>query len=134
MTKNDLEECIRHTNMVIYRWKQNPRSKIFQTEVEAVLKGLLNKHIGYNRRNVFKQVAKNLIISTNSNDYISNIKVIFISTSNTLADDRLRYIDEYIKDINFKDLEPNETNIDTLSEVSEIKKELNFQSIINIKF
>jgi len=134
MTKNDLKECIHHTNMVIYRWKQNPRSKISNSDVEAVLKGLLNKHIGYNRRNVFKQVVKNLIIHISSNSYISDIRVIFTTTTMSLADIHLKHIDEFVKDINFKDLEPNETNIDALSEVSEIKKELSFQSIINIKF
>lgn len=135
MTKNELEDCIRHTNLVVHKWLSNPRSVVYDSEVIAVFKGLLNKHIGYNRRQNFKAVCKNLIINVDSKTrFINNIKVVNVGYVPTLGEAYLIKIEEALKLINFDKLLPNENNLDTLKEVSEISKEINFSSIIKIKF
>ena len=145
--KSDIEWCISTTNNVIDKWSSRVDSniKITKDDVRQVLLGYLRKRVCGSRANQeFKELKKRILINTDENMHISSITLnvidIYKYSSNRIIDNRMIIIESIMKLIDFKSLIGLDKSEIEYNPIVNIHKEpnsiknMNFESIINIKF
>lgn len=139
MDKATLEDCIRSTNRVIYRWLNihNVKpSQIYKSDVESIFYGYIKKWVVKNKYD-FKNVKRYIHVFTDeTTKFVSSVTIIDAGyyIRDKVAFDEMKAI---LLTINFSNLIPTAENFEGLSpeELADLDTiSVNFKSIESIKF